>query len=919
MNTPQYTTYQLDGKRFTSRLPPTTRLSQQIRDEAGIKSVKVGCNAGDCGACSVLLDGQPVCACLTPLAQVAERNVETVTGLMADEPLTQALSQSFLEHGAVQCGMCTPAMLVAATALHRTHAAPSELQVKDALGGVLCRCTGYRKIISATMFRPLPSESPVQVTPVGEAYARKDGAARIAAIDFGDDLSRSDVLEVRLLRSPHHHARFEIGDLGPFMHAWPQLLKVLSAKDVPGENCFGVIPKFADQPVFAEKVARFQGEAVAAIVAPSAALDALDWDDFPITWYPLAEIMHVKQALEPGANLLHHQRPNNQMCEGFVERGDLQQAWQLSEITKTVEINTSFVEHAYIEPEAGMARMVSGRLQVYGCTQAPYMDRASLAGILALNEADIQIIPSAVGGGFGSKLDLSFQPYVALATLMLQQPVRMTYSRAESMSSTTKRHPAHIQLKAGVDAQGLLTGMEFTGTFNTGAYASWGPTVANRVPVHASGPYNWPSYRAICQGVHTHSVPAGAFRGFGVPQAAIAQEMVFDQLANSMNLDRLEFRLRNALDQGVATVTGQKFDGSVGIKACLNALHQPWEKALKQVRNQNQEAVRNNSRRRFGVGVASGWYGCGNTSLPNPSTIRAGIGKDGRVALHQGAVDLGQGSNTVICQIFAQALGVTLDQVHLVNGDTDLTPDAGKTSASRQTFVSGNAARLTGLELRRQIGELLGIEVCGPLQLLGGCIQATDSTGNSHRLDLGHLPDGPFGYALATEQSYNPPTEALDDQGQGKPYAQFGYAAQMVTLAVDLDLGLVELQRFTAAHDVGKAINPVLVEGQIHGGIAQGIGLALMEEYLPGHNNLHDYLIPTIGDVPPIKSIIIEVSDAHGPYGAKGLGEHVMVPTAPAILSAIHHATGVWLQQLPASPERVAAAILSNKESVHHG
>ena len=919
MKNPNATTYILDGIEFTSSLSPTTRLSQQLRDEAQIKSVKVGCNAGDCGACSVLLDGEPVCACLTPLAQVAGRKVETLTGLMANEPLAQDLGQSFLDHGAVQCGMCTPAMLVVATALHRRHLAPSESQVKDALGGVLCRCTGYRKILSAVMFRPVPPQPPSQVEPVGAAYTRKDGAARIAAIDFGDDISETDMLEVRLLRSPHHHASFVIGDLDAFMQARPQLRMVLLAKDVPGDNCFGVIPEFADQPVFAESVARFQGEAVAAIVAPTAVLDSLDWNSFPIDWQPLPASMDVYQALSPGAELLHHHRPNNQMCEGRVERGDLQQAWRQSEATTSVEINTAFVEHAYIEPEAGMAKIVNGRVQVYGCTQAPYMDRASLARILALQETDIQILPSAVGGGFGAKLDLSFQPYVALSSLLLQQPVRMTYSRAESMSSTTKRHPAHIQVKAGVDAQGLLTGMEFTGTFNTGAYASWGPTVANRVPVHASGPYRWPNYSAVCRGVHTHCVPAGAFRGFGVPQAAIAQEMAFDQLANAMNLDRLDFRLRNALDQGVATVTGQTFNGSVGIKACLAAIHLPWKKALEEVESRNQEAIRNNSRIRFGVGVACGWYGCGNTSLPNPSTIRAGISKDGQVVLHQGAVDLGQGSNTVICQIFAQALGVAVDQVQLANGDTDITPDAGKTSASRQTFVSGNAARLTGLELRRQIGSLLEIELRGPLQLLSGGVQVSDVAGKLHHLDLRNLPDGRFGYALAAQQSYNPPTEALDAQGQGKPYAQFGYAAQMVTLAVDLDLGLVDLKSFVAAHDVGKAINPVLVEGQIHGGIAQGIGLALMEEYLPGHNNLHDYLLPTIGDVPPIESIIVEVEDAHGPYGAKGLGEHVMVPTAPAILGAIHHATGVWIQQLPASPERISAAISSKKESFKHG
>ena len=307
--------------------------------------------------------------------------------------------------------------------------------------------------------------------------------------------------------------------------------------------------------------------------------------------------------------------------------------------------------------------------------------------------------------------------------------------------------------------------------------------------------------------------------------------------------------------------------------------------------------------------MAAGWYGCGNTSLPNPSTIKAGVRADGTLVLHQGATDIGQGSNTVIAQIFAQALGVPVQSLTLIGPDTDQTPDGGKTSASRQTFVSGNAARLSGLALR---GDILGR--CNAAQnavLSFGAseILVSDAAG-SHRIDLKALAPDAQGYVLRSQESYDPPTRPLDADGQGEPYAQFGYAAHLVTVQVDLKLGLVKPLHFSAAHDVGRAINPLLVEGQVQGGIAQGLGMALMEEYVPGRTeNLHDYLIPTIGDIPEVDTIIVEVPDAHGPYGAKGLGEHVLIPTAPAILNAIRHATGVQITRVPATPSRVRAAL----------
>jgi CO/xanthine dehydrogenase Mo-binding subunit len=572
------------------------------------------------------------------------------------------------------------------------------------------------------------------------------------------------------------------------------------------------------------------------------------------------------------------------------------------------EFETGFVEHAYIEPEAGFARRVQDRIEIQACTQAAYMDRDSIAQVLGLDEEDVRIITTAVGGGFGSKLDLSIQPYIALAAWHLKQPVFMAYSRPESIKSTTKRHPSNIKCKVAAKKNGKLSAMQFDAVFNTGAYASWGPTVADRVPVHASGPYFIPAYDARSLAVYTHCPPSGAFRGFGVPQSAIAQESLFDELAEKLGIDRLEFRVQNALEDGMATGTGQVFESGVGFKKCLLALKPHWDRLCAASAKFNEE---NLASCRRGVGVAGVWYGCGNTSMPNPSTIRVGVRRDGRVVLFQGAADIGQGSNTVITQICADAAGIDIALFELVQGDTYRTPDAGKTSASRQTFVSGKAAYLAGIELRRQILQAAGAPDNAELVFEKHQI-TVGYAGADYELHLSELLADDDGFVFTAEGTYDPPTSPLDENGQGDPYAQFGYGAHLVEVEVDTGIGTVKVRNVVAAHDVGRAINPVLIEGQVEGGVAQGIGMALMEEFIPGvSENLHDYLIPTIGDVPDVETIIIEEPDSHGPFGAKGLGEHVMVPTAPAILNAIYHATGARIRKVPATPDHVLKAIRS--------
>jgi len=908
--------FTVNGRDVVATSPAITRLADVLRDELRLTGTKIGCNAGDCGACTVLLDGRQVCACLTPLGQVAGRTVTTVEGLERNGVLAP-IQRAFQKHMGAQCGICTPGMLMAAADLLARQPRPNEAEVLDALGGVLCRCTGYRKIVEAVL--DAANDVPLAALPaaghaLGASAPKWDGIAKLTGSDrFGADVIPADALWLRVVRSPHARATFTIGDLDAVRRTHPGLDRILTARDVPS-NGYGIYPDVKDQPVLADGVVRYRGEAVLALVGDRATVEAIADGALPIRYVPEPPVVGLDAAMGTGAPQVHMAKPGNLLIEGRVRHGDVAAAFGGCAVIAQGTFETSFVEHAYIEPEAGYARRVGERIEIHVTTQTPYMDRDEVAIVMGMSPERIRIVPTACGGGFGGKLDLSVQPLIALAAWLLDRPVACVYTRPESMVATTKRHPARIQARFGADANGMLQAVEVDALVNTGAYASWGPTVANRVPVHAMGPYFVPHVHTRGRAILTNEPVAGAFRGFGVPQAAIAHEAMMDDLAAQLDIDRLELRRRNALRIGHVTATGQKLEASCGLIACLDALEPHWHKAVTRAEEFNTASERT----RRGVGIGCMWYGIGNTAMSNPSNMRVGVARDGTVTFYNGCADIGQGTNTTMLQVLADAVGLPMGEFRTIVGDTDLTPDAGKSSASRQAFVSGKAAELAGKALRTRMLEVAGASEPARIEIANGRLTVNDAHG-AHAVDLAAFAPDERGDVLVGLGRFDPPTTKLDADGQGIPYATYGFAAQIAEVEVDLELGTTRVLRIVAAHDVGRALNPQQVEGQIHGGIAQGLGLALMEEYLAGKTeNLHDYLIPSIGDVPPIETILIEDREPLGPGGAKGVGEPALIPTPPAILGAIRHATGVRVTFVPVLPHRLRAALQLQNDKHDH-
>ncbi len=898
----------VNGAEVCVPLRPGVSLLDVLREDLGLTGTKAGCLEGECGACTVRLDGRLVDACLVPAAKADGAAVTTIEGLAAPHGDLHPVQEAFVQAGAVQCGICIPGMVMAAAALLEQNPAPTRAEAQDWLSGNLCRCTGYAKILDAVdlaaQFIREGRRPPRDAGAMGHSAARVDAEAKVRGTAlYGDDYQPPGCLHLQIVRSPHAYAELVGIDPAPAL-VLPGVVGVLTARDVPGRNAYGILVE--DQPVFCDTVVRYAGDAVAAVVAESRAAAEAGAAAVRVDYRPLDPLLSAEAAGRPDAPRLHD--GGNLLARPAVRRGDAASALAEAPVVVGGTWQTQWIEHAYIEPEAGLAyREADGTLTLVVSTQTPYMDRDATARVLGLPPERVRVIQAVTGGGFGGKLDLSVQPYLALAAEKFGRPVKCAFSREESVLATVKRHPYRVDFRLGADRGGRVTAVEAEITGDTGSYASWGPTVIARACIHATGPYVVPHVRARGALWYTNHPPAGAMRGFSTPQVAVATEGAVDLLALELGLDPIELRLRNAHRPGTVTATGQRLEAGVGLVETLEA-----------VRDWRREAARHapvpaaDGPWVLGEGVASMWYGIGNTALSNPAEVRLTLEPDGRVHLYTSAADIGQGSSTILCQLLAEALGSDLDAVRLTTADTGLTPESGKTSASRVAFIVGNAVRDAAQALVKAVaGEGAGLLGVAPdrVRVRAGRVERRDGRGAIGLAEVARALRERDGQC-AFRGYFDPQTTPLDADGQGVPYQSYAFATQLAQVYVNRETGEVRVQHVVAAHDLGRAINPQAAEGQIEGGVVMGLGFALTEEYVPGRTlNFSTYLIPTALEMPEIVPILVEPGDPAGPFGAKGVGEPAMIATAPAVLNAISRAIGVRVWQLPATPERVFRAI----------
>lgn len=721
---------------------------------------------------------------------------------------------------------------------------------------------------------------------------------------FSADIDFEDALVLRVLRSTRAHA----GIVGVNFHRALEItgvVAIFTAQDVPGQNLTGIINK--DQPLLADGKVRSVGDPIALVAAESKAAAASALERIEVTYANLPSVFTPEDALKPDAPRIHDK--GNLLVTRRIKKGDVDAAFRRCEAVVEKTYRTTWIEHNYLEPDAGAGYVdEDGTLVIYASTQNPHYDHKEVVGLLGLPEHRVRIVQAATGGGFGSKLDLNVQGFIGLALLHLQRPVKMVYSREESYLATAKRHPLKMTLKTGADRSGRLIALQAEITADTGAYGSYGIAVASRAAVHATGPYEIENVAVESRCVYTNNPFCGAMRGFGTPQIAFAHESQMDLLAEKLALDPLEIRLKNALKSGSVTATGQKLTASVGIVDCLEALKPHYERARKAWCREQSESYK-----KRGIGLGSMWYGIGNTGVQNPSTAKIKMDLGGNVTLYTGCADIGQGSTTVLAQIAAETLGLKPEDIRLFTADTRCTSNAGATSASRQTYISGNAVKeaaekLVDVLLTEAVNKLRAPK--SALMLQEGFVMEAGNPANRVKVSVLAQQANRKGIPLKWQGYFDPKTTPLDPEtGQGVPYATYAYAAQLALLTVDTLTGEVRVEKIVAAHDVGKAIHPANVQGQICGGVAMGMGFALMEEFTPGRTlSMKDYHIPTSADVPEILPIIVESAEPSGPYGAKGVGEPALIPTAPAILNALADALGQRIYDLPANLERVLEA-----------
>lgn len=941
----------VNGNSVTIEPQPGEMLADLLRKRLGLIGTKVGCNEDECGSCTVLIDGEPILSCNYPAARAAGKRIVTVEGLAAlapqqelassadrepgqEDQVLHPLQEAFVLYGAVQCGFCIPGQLMTAYALLQRNPDPSEEEIREALKDTLCRCAGYPTIVRSIQAaarsiqtgdpvqppKDLTSNEPLQV--IGTTQLRPDAVAKVTGdAVFTDDLHFDNMLYARAKRAGIPHGILKKINVEK-ARALPGVAAVLTAEDIPGDHYHGLV--VLDWPAIVglgERV-RYVGDTVAIVAAetPEIAAQALDlieaeFDLEEVIDNPVRARQQDAPQLHPKGNLLKHIK---------VRKGDMEQGFAEADVILEHTFHTAITDHAFLEPECSIARInAEGRMEIYVGSQIPYQDRSQVAAVLGWPDEKVHIIGQLMGGGFGGKEDIAGQIHTALLANVTGRPVKMLFDRHESLLVHPKRHGTQIHVKMGAKRDGRLVAVETELYGDTGAYASLGEKVMTRATTHSSGPYEVEHVRADCYAMYTNNPPAGAFRGFGVTQSAFAIESMMDMLAENLDIDPIELRRMNVLHVGSVTNTGQELRESVGLMECIDRVVAEMHRlAGPDPFVSHPVPGAPYLRRSWGLAVAYKNTGLGG-GAPDKAGAEVELYPDGTLEVRTSSAELGQGLVTVLRMIVAQEFNHPPEKVKVLVMDTDLTPDGGPTTASRQTYVSGNAARYAAQTLRQAIAATLAEKYDQPpekIRFVEGLAQV-----NGHRLPLGDVvglmrsegrePRSLFEY-------WAPETKPLG-QG-GDMHFAFSFAAQAAEVEVDTRSGEVTVLRVIAANDVGRAINPLGLQGQVEGGVMMGLGNALTENFIVEKgqvftDHMARYRIPSITHTPQTTSIVVEHQTADGPYGAKGVGEIVSIPTTPAITNAIYNAVGVRIDRLPVDQEEIVRRMQPEKLSGSSG
>ncbi|SHI11247.1 selenium-dependent xanthine dehydrogenase [Clostridium intestinale] len=825
-------------------------LLEFLREQEDLTSVKNGCSEGACGACMVLLDGKAMRACILKTSKIQGKHVITVEGLSEREK--EVFAYSFGEAGAVQCGFCIPGMVISAKALIDTNNNPTSEDIKKALRGNICRCTGYIKIEQAVNMAAKIIREGTEVPEthfkgvMGENVHRVDALAKtLGTGKYVDDMKINGMLYGSALRTKYPRALVKNINIEEAKKI-PGVVAILTYKDIPGNRYLGHLVKDWPALIAEGEETRYIGDSIALVAAENKKALKEGLEAIVVEYEERIPLSSPEMALEINAPKIHEK--GNILFKQVLNRGNAEEAIKNSKYVVTNKYSVPFTEHAFMEPECAIGMPYGFGVKVYTGGQNVFDDQHEIMSLLGLPEEEVRIVSKYVGGGFGGKEDMSVQHHAALLAYITKKPVKVILSRKESIMIHPKRHAMEMEFTTACDENGILTAMKAVVISDTGAYASLGGPVLQRACTHAAGPYNYQNVDIVGTAVYTNNPPGGAFRGFGVTQTAFATECNLNQLAEMVGISPWEIRYKNAIEPGQVLPNGQIADEGTALKETLEEVKQAYE-----------------SSPYAGIACALKNSGVG-VGVPDVGRSRLTI-IAGKVHVRCGAACIGQGIGTVNAQIVCETTGITYDKIVVEDPDTHVTPNSGTTTASRQTVFAGEATKQAAIKLKKDL-ENKTLEELEGNDYYGEYKGVTDPIGSDKENPVSHVA--------------------------------YGYATQV---AIIDENGI--LKKVVAAHDVGRAVNPKNVEGQIEGGVVMGLGYALTEDY-PLKDSIPTAKYGTLGlfranQVPDIESIIIEKNTDEVAYGAKGIGEIVVIPTAPAVQGAYYKLDGKFRTKLPLS------------------